>query len=338
MIETTKWSSFESRKAEYKRLEDVFNNMVDEWIANERMSPEDRKHYVKNNFFRKIVEHIAHIVCSELPNVVVSEESIQEYIDKVLFESKFYENLNGAVKLAQVLSHLIIRVKKSKHLKYSIVEFVHPNKYDIDFDEWDETAPKKQRLVFERQVDNTIFRRTEEEWFDDLTGKFIWSERFETKEQNGEYIEDKTKRIYFSHDFGFLIHIVKLDVLPGKFWGRPIFYDLEDNLREINNLITQIVNVIRKHANPKLVMPASMFDGLVNKNKKLLKKNLMGESFIEIGQMEVYRYDPNVDNAAKPEYVVWDAKLDSGYKLYNLLLDNVSKLGDVPVEVRCLST
>ncbi|RAV22670.1 phage portal protein [Paenibacillus contaminans] len=331
-IENLKWETFEGRRTEYEKLENVFNNMVDEWIKNERLSPEDRKHYVRNNFFRKIVEHITHIVCAERPNVVVANESLQEYVDKVLFESKFFDNLNGAVKLSQVLSHIIIRVKKVDHLNHSVIEFVHPNKYDVEFDEWDATVPKKQSLIFERQIDNRFYRRKEEEWFDNDKKKFFWTQVDEMKDGNGEWVS-QNKPAPLIHDFGFLIHVVRLDVMPGRFWGRPIFYDLEDNLREINNLVSQMVNVLRKHANPKLVMPSSMFDALVNKNKKLLKQNLIGEQYIEVGQLEIYRYDPNMDNAAKPEYVVWDAKLDSGFKLYNLLLDNLSKLGDVPVEV-----
>lgn len=81
------------------------------------------------------------------------------------------------------------------------------------------------------------------------------------------------------------------------FFGTSDYRDLESLFFALNNRITKTDNILDKHSDPILAVPPGVLDenGQVNKS--------------QLGMFEV-----DNENGAKPEYIVWNANLDSAFK------------------------
>lgn len=88
------------------------------------------------------------------------------------------------------------------------------------------------------------------------------------------------------------------------YFGLSDYLDLDAIFFAINNRITKVDNILDKHGDPILMVPPGILD-----EKGTVKKKALG--VIEIGEGE----------NGKPEYVVWDAKLESAFTEIEKLVD-----------------
>lgn len=80
------------------------------------------------------------------------------------------------------------------------------------------------------------------------------------------------------------------------YWGTSDYRDLENLFFALNNRITKTDNILDKHSDPILAVPP----GVLDENGDVRKERL--------GMFEVDNENPGFN---KPEYVVWNANLDS---------------------------
>lgn len=88
------------------------------------------------------------------------------------------------------------------------------------------------------------------------------------------------------------------------FFGTSDYKDLETLFFALNNRVTKTDNILDKHSDPILAVPPGVLDENGNVNKESL------------GMFEV-----DNETGAKPEYIVWNANLDSAFKEVEKLVD-----------------
>lgn len=86
--------------------------------------------------------------------------------------------------------------------------------------------------------------------------------------------------------------------------GLSDYYDLDSLFFGINNRLSKVDNILDKHGDPILAVPP----GVIDEDGKVKKGNL---GVIEMGE----------DEEGKPEYITWDANLESAFKQIDRLID-----------------
>lgn len=104
----------------------------------------------------------------------------------------------------------------------------------------------------------------------------------------------------------FLVTHIKNFGINSRFYGISDYKDLLPLMFAINNRITKIDNILDKHGDPILAVPK----GVLDENGEVRK-----ESF---GLIEV---DTSEAKGQVPQYIVWDAKLESAFKEIDYMLD-----------------
>jgi hypothetical protein len=93
--------------------------------------------------------------------------------------------------------------------------------------------------------------------------------------------------------------------INSTFFGLDDYHDLLPLMYAINNRLTKIDNVLDKHGDPILAVPSGVLDSEGNVNKQAF-----GVIEVESGE-----------GVAKPEYIVWDAKLESSFSMIDRLME-----------------
>lgn len=100
----------------------------------------------------------------------------------------------------------------------------------------------------------------------------------------------------------------------GAFYGPSDYRDLLSLFFAINNRLTKTDNILDKHSDPILAVPP----GVIDEQGKVKKEAL--------GMFEVDNENPGFN---KPEYIVWNANLDSGFKEIDKIIDLLFMLGEI---------
>jgi hypothetical protein len=116
-----------------------------------------------------------------------------------------------------------------------------------------------------------------------------------------------------------LIHIPNFRS-ANTYWGTSDYQDLESLFFAINNRMTKIDNILDKHSDPILTVP----EGVLDENGNVEKKSL--------GMIEVR------GGEGKPEYIVWNANLDSAFKQIDQIVKMIFLFGEVSPDVLGLDT
>ncbi len=103
----------------------------------------------------------------------------------------------------------------------------------------------------------------------------------------------------------FLVFHVPNTRVNSTFFGMDDYHDLLPLMYAINNRLTKIDNVLDKHGDPILAVP----EGVLNENGQV---NRQAFGIIEIATGE---------SSQKPEYIVWDAKLESSFLMIDKLME-----------------
>jgi hypothetical protein len=113
-----------------------------------------------------------------------------------------------------------------------------------------------------------------------------------------------------------LIHHIKNWGMSGKFWGISDYEDLVDLFFAINNRLSRNEHILDKHGDPILAVPQGVLDGNGNVSRQGL------------GMIELPRHPMNGETS-KPEYIVWDSKLESSFAQIDVLEEQLFKAAQV---------
>jgi len=100
----------------------------------------------------------------------------------------------------------------------------------------------------------------------------------------------------------------------GRFWGPSDYKDLESLFFALNNRLTKTDNILDKHSDPILAVPP----GVIDEEGKVKKEAL--------GMFEVDNENPGFN---KPEYIVWNANLESAFKQVDKILDMLFMFSEI---------
>jgi hypothetical protein len=262
--------------------------------------------YITANFPGLISKVVADMLFIEPPKIQVADGD-QSFMDALVSENKMrVQNYESALMNSYYGDALYkVRVGK-KHPNNPdstvIIEQVSPRIYFPSFDQSNVTGdPTKQELAWVMVIGTKYYLRKEIH----SPGK-IQNQLFELKGDPhlGFEIVDNSDLSLLGIpgllpeqetgiDRSLLIHVPNWR--PGEQWnGLSDYHDLDSLFYGINNRMTKVDNILDKHGDPILTVPP----GVIGEDGKVKKKAL---GVIEIAEGE----------SGKPEYVVWDAKLEA---------------------------
>ena len=116
-------------------------------------------------------------------------------------------------------------------------------------------------------------------------------------------------------DKSLVVHIPNWKV--GSRWnGISDYNDLDSIFFAINNRLTKVDNVLDKHTDPILMVPA----GILDKEGRPIKKD---NRIIEMGDGE----------DGVPQYIVWDASLENAFKEIDKLIESFMMVAEISPDV-----
>lgn len=96
------------------------------------------------------------------------------------------------------------------------------------------------------------------------------------------------------------------------FFGTSDYNDLHELFFALNNRITKIDNILDKHSDPILAVPP----GVLDESGQVKKESL--------GMFEV-----DNENGSKPEYIVWNANLESAFKQVDKMIEMLYMFSEI---------
>ena len=98
------------------------------------------------------------------------------------------------------------------------------------------------------------------------------------------------------------------------FWGTDDYRDIETLMFALNNRLTKTDNILDKHSDPILAVPPGVLD-----ESGTIKKEALG----------MFEVDNETPGFNKPEYIVWNANLDTAEKQIDKLVDMLYLFSEV---------
>jgi hypothetical protein len=267
--------------------------------------------YVAVNFGGMISKLSADMLFEEPPRISAGENDdfIQEVINKNQLKTQFYEaGLENSFR-----GDAVFRIRAKD--KQTIIEDINPSIYFPEYDEWNvRKEPKAHVLAWKVKIGEDEKGKPKFGIFKERHLKGSIEHNLYELENDGtlgaelkvtDYMPDiKPEEKTNVSDF-LVIHIPNYRI-NSMFFGISDYKDLMQLMFAINNRITKVDNILDKHGDPILAVP----EGVLDEEGKVSRKSF--------GVIEV----PTSESAgAKPEYIVWDAKLESAFSEIDKLIE-----------------
>jgi len=267
--------------------------------------------YVVLPYPRIISTISADLLFEEQPKVLLENKTNQEFVDKLWYENNLWTTLYEEALVSSYKGDSVMRILAvDGQIK---IDTVKPDVYFPIYNENNVKAPVKEHILAYKQTVNDNLYLVEETY---RVGE-IETRVFEFKDNTigGEYSSKDILGIepIVKTNLGegySLIHHIKNWGMSGKFWGISDYEDLVDLFFAINNRLSRNEHILDKHGDPILAIP----DGVLNKN---------GEVSLQRIKMIELKSHPMNGETSKPEYIVWDSKLESSFAQIDVLLEQL---------------
>lgn len=279
--------------------------------------------YIAANFAGLISKTMADMLFGETLTFDYDNENNQKFADAVVEDNQLitqlHESALGNSRRGDALFKLRIG-QRNPAVKDSpstlIFEEVTPAYYFPEFDQHStRNVPKCDVLAntFKVEKDTYLHKEMHEPGW-------IYNEVYRYSPEEGKIIsqEDVTKFGYEEQEEtkikrSLVFHIPNVRDSSG-FWGTSDYRDLESLFFALNNRITSIDNILDKHSDPILAVPPGVLkeDGTVRKEA--------------LGMFEVDNESPGFN---KPEYIVWNANLESAFDEVDRIVDMLFMFSEI---------
>lgn len=187
-----------------------------------------------------------------------------------------------------------------------IVEDITPTIYFPEIDGFNVRAnPKKIELKWTFQVGDNLFLRKEIHTPGKIENKVYQMKSDKVMAEVGlSFAGLNLEQEQLTNINEMLITHVANWKTGDRYFGLSDYNDLDTLFYALNNRMTKVDNILDKHGDPILMVPPGVLD-----EKGNVKKKALGVIEVEAG-----------DNG-KPEYIVWDASLESAFKEIEKLVD-----------------
>lgn len=270
--------------------------------------------YIVANFAGLMSRVIADMLFGEAVTIDVKDKSTQQFIDGLIHQNDLINQLyeSSIINSRRGFDVFKMRIGKRNPLDSQakaeiIIEQIGADIYFPVFDN------KAARNVTVQDVIATTFTQAGKTYLHKETHQpgQILHEVFEYDPKQGKIVSAEAPE-----QFGFkpvestqvqrsLIFAIP-NYRDGKFWGPSDYKDLESLFFALNNRITKTDNILDKHSDPILAVPP----GVIDEEGKVKKEAL--------GMFEVDNENPGFN---KPEYIVWNANLESAFTEIEKIVD-----------------
>jgi hypothetical protein len=267
--------------------------------------------YVAVNFGGMISKLSADMLFEEFPRISAgdNDDFVHELIHKNQLQTQFYESaLENSFR-----GDAVFRIRAKD--KQAIIEDINPAIYYPEYDEWNvRKEPTAHVLAWKVKIGEGEKGKAKYGVFEERHLKGSIEHKLYEFEDGGdlgaelnvtEYMEDVKPVEKTGIDDFLVVHIPNYRI-NSMFFGISDYKDLMQLMFAINNRITKVDNILDKHGDPILAVP----EGVLDEEGKVSRTSF--------GVIEV----PTSESAgAKPEYIVWDAKLESAFSEIEKLIE-----------------
>ena len=273
--------------------------------------------YVVLPYPRIISTISADLLFEEQPKIVLKNQRNQDFVDKLWYENSLWTTLYEEALVSSYKGDSVMRILAVDGQVR--VDTVKPDVYFPVYNDNNVKAPVKEHVLAYRQtIDKREYLVVETYRVGEIETKVY---EFKQNTIGGEYnpkdilgIEPIVKT---NLGEGYsLIHHIKNWGMSGKFWGISDYEDLVDLFFAINNRLSRNEHILDKHGDPILAVPQGVLDG----NGNVSRQNL--------GMIELPSHPMNGETS-KPEYIVWDSKLESSFAQIDVLEEQLFKAAQV---------
>lgn len=299
---------------------DAFNIKIDDPIYSREYS---KLRYVTVNFAGLISKILADMLFSE-PPVIKTEDGDQEFIDALWRENKLGIQCYESALTNSVLGDAVFKIRTGKRNPNDtdstvIIEDITPNIYFPNIDGFNVRAePNSQKLAWTFERNGKTYLRVEEHTPGLITNKVFYMENNVIKNEESLSIL-RIPGLMPTQETGveksLIVHIPNWKI-GSQYFGISDYSDLDSIFYAINNRMTKVDNILDKHGDPILAVPP----GVLDENGRVRKHSL---GVIELGEGE----------EGKPEYIVWDAKLESAFSEIEKLMDFMYLIGEISPDI-----
>ena len=289
--------------------------------------------YMTCNFAGLLSKVIADVlfgekVIIESPNKNTKE---QDFIDALMYDSKLNVQLYESSLFNSARGDALLRVRVEEgQIK---IEDINPAMYFPELDGNFRKDPDKKSLAWRENLDLPEGKVASYMIVEEYTVGLIETKIYRMKDEDSREIDSVVpvdifntltgKNIVEKVETGIekipLIHIPNFR-MESSYWGTSDFEDLQSLFFSINNRMTKIDNILDKHSDPILAVP----DGILDEKGNVKKESL---GMIEVSEGE-----------GKPEYIVWNANLDSAFKQIDEMVKMIFLMGEISPDVVGLDT
>lgn len=278
--------------------------------------------YIVANFAGLMSRVVADMLFGESLTIDVKDKNTQIFIDGLVHQNDLINQLyeSSIINSRRGFDVFKMRIGKRNPLDPNakaeiIIEQVGAQIYYPQFDN------KAARNITTQDVIATTFVQGGKTYLHKEThqpGQIV-HEVFEYDPKQGKIISAE-----MPEEFGFMpIEQTKISrslifAIPnyrdGKFWGPSDYKDLESLFFALNNRLTKTDNILDKHSDPILAVPP----GVIDEEGKVKKESL--------GMFEVDNENPGFN---KPEYIVWNANLESAFTEIEKLIEMLFMFSEI---------
>lgn len=308
------YDNSKERLARYKFNDQLFEG--DHWDAfNEKISSEQfnkqysQLKYVTSNFAGLISKVCADMLFSEPVGIDVEDDQTQAFVDGLIFQNKLHtQNYESALANSRhgdaIFKLRVGKMNEADEQSTVIIEDITPSIYFPVLNKYNSRQePEEKELCWKVKIGDKEYLRKEIHYSGYIENKVYLLEGTEIKNQEpldilgadappSEYEETGIKK-------SLIVHIPNWRD-SSRYFGYDDYYDLTSLFYAINNRMTKTENILDKHSDPILALP----EGVLDEHGKVKKESF---SMFEIPT-------EGTGTPAKPEYIVWNASLESNFK------------------------
>ena len=286
-----------------------------------------RLRYLTCNFAGLISKVLADVLFGEKVQVDVQDnDEGQEFINALFDNNKLHVQLYESSLFNSARGDAVFRIRTQDG--QVIVEDINPAMFFPEETKNFRVEPKRKTLAWKDTIGDDTYLLKEIH-----TPGLIEMECYLMKEKNAKEIVKKVpiKEYNKKADTDYVERLkTGIDEIPivhvpnfrtnSMYWGTSDYHDLESLFLAVNNRITSIDNILDKHGDPILTIP----EGILDEDGQVQKKAM--------GVVEVR------DGENKPEYIVWDANLDSAFQEIDELVKMIFLIGEISPDVVGIDT
>jgi len=276
--------------------------------------------YITCNFAGLLSKVISDVLFGEKVSIEGNDKE-QGFIDSLIKENQLYVQLYESSLMNSARGDALLRIGARDSNIY--IQDINPAMYYPVIGDNYREAPKEAIIAHKREVGNDTYLIKENyvigsifttiHLMKDSTAQEI-VKNISVKEYNELTGENLEEVVLTGIDEIPLVHVPNFR-LNNNFWGTSDYHDLESLFFAVNNRITKTDNILDKHSDPILAVP----EGVLDEDGNVQKSSL--------GMVEVR------GGEGKPEYIVWNANLESAFAEIDKLIEMIFLFGEVSPDV-----